>query len=341
MKFSTKPYPPGSSGWLMTGLFVMFLFYGCKKWNEPPAVLVTTVASGLMNPMGIESDDNGNLWVSEGETFNNDGKVWVIKPNGKKYPAIIHLSAFTNAHSGEPQGTSHLLLRRGILYVLSGNYLYSVDVSKFKPGDTPIDAAKLPYEDVGKYMTDKKYPDTHPYNLTVGPNGDLYIADAGANAIIHRHGYNKFSVLADLAGFTNPNPAGPPPGPPVVEAVPTSVWWDGHDFLVTTLTGFPFVKGLAVIYRVSLSGKVSFYQKGFTELVDLAEGQQGHHIAVQYSTFGATGFDPNTGALLWVNGNTSSQLVGGLNMPVGIKQHNNHTWFVTCMGDGVVKKVTY
>ncbi len=338
MKFSTKHSPTNKTWWLVCCLSVFILLAGCKKWNEPPTVTVTTVASGLINPMGIDADNYGNLWVSEGETINNDGTVMMIKPNGKKYTAIINLSAFINKQSGEPQGTSHLLLEGNYLWVLSGDFLYRVDVSQFKPGwSSPIDASKLAKEDIGAFVYAKGYSDSHAYNLTKGPNGDLYIADAGANAIIHRHGWNKYSILADLQGFKNPTPV----GPPEIQAVPTSVWWDGHNFLVTTLTGFPFVKGLAVIYKVSLSGDVSIYQKGFTELVDLAQGQQGHHIAVQYSTFGATGFEPNTGALLWVDGSSAVQMVGGLNMPVGIKQYNNQTWFVTCMGDGTVKKVTY
>lgn len=338
MKFSTKHPSASKLKWLVGFLAVLLLFPGCKKWHEPPVVTVTTVASGIPNPMGIDADHYGNLWVSEGETFQNDGKVWLVQPNGKKYLAIKNLAAFKNAHSGQPQGTAHLLLDRNHLFVLSGDYLYRIDISNFKPGwSKPIDATKLPYEDVGAFVYSKKYPDSHAYNLSRGPDGDIYIADAGANAIIHRHGYNQFSILADIPGFNNPTQL----GPPMIQSVPTSVWWDGHNFLVTTLTGFPFVKGLAVIYKVSLSGQVSIYQKGFTELVDLAEGRQGYHIAVQYSTFGPQGFDHNTGALFWVNGQTSIPMVSGLDMPVGIKQQNNHTWFVTCMGDGTVKKVTY
>ena len=338
MKFSTKHPPANNTWWLVCGLSVFILLAGCKKWNEPPTVTVTTVASGLSTPMGIDVDNYGNLWVSEGETINNDGKVLVIKPNGKKYEAIINLSAFSNKQSHQPQGTSHLLLDGRFLFVLSGDFLYRVDISQFKPGvSNPIDASKLAKEDIGAFMYNKGYPDSHAYNLTKGPDGDLYIADAGANAIIHRHGWEKYSILADLPGFKNPTPV----GPPEIQAVPTSVWWDGHDFLVTTLTGFPFVKGLAVIYKVSLSGNVSIYQKGFTELVDLAPGKEGHHIAVQHSTFGQTGFDHNTGSLIWVNGQSSIPMVQGLDMPVDIKQQNSHTWFVTCIGDGTVKKVTY
>lgn len=338
MKLSTRHYPLSKTGWLVSCLAFFFLFSGCKKWNPPPTVTVTTFASGISNPTGIESDYYGNLWVSEGGTFRNDGKVWFIQPNGKKHLAIKNLSAFKNAHSDEPQGAAHLLLDRNHLFVLSGNYLYRIDISHFKAKWTkPIDARKLPYEDIGAFVYAQKYTDSHAYNLSRGPDGDIYIADAGANAIIHRHGYNKFSILANIPGIKNPTPV----GGPFMESVPTSILSDGQDLLVTTLTGFPFAKGAAVIYKVSLSGKVSLYQKGFTELVDLAQGSQGHHIAVQYSTFGKEGFEHNTGALYWVNGQNSIPMVQGLDMPVGIHQQNNHTWFVTCVGDGTIKKVTY
>jgi hypothetical protein len=341
MKFSTKHLLTNKTAWFVTCLSIFVLLAGCKKFDQPPTVTITTVASGLANPMGIDADNYGNLWVSEGETINNDGRVMFVKPNGQKFPAIVNLSAFSNKQSGQPQGTSHLLLDGHYLFVLSGDYLYRVDISKFRPGvSSPIDASKLAHEDIGAFSYAQGFPDSHAYNLTKGPDGDLYIADAGANAIIHRHGWNKYSILAKFDNFTNPNPPSPSE-PPFIQAVPTSIWWDGHDFLVTTLSGFPFIKGLAVIYKVSLSGNVSIYQKGFTELVDLAQGQQGHHIAVQHSTFGAMGFNHNTGALYWVNGSSSVQFAGGLDMPVGIKQVNYQTWFLTCMGDGTVKKITY
>ena len=329
--------------WLLTSMGLIFLLAGCHKGNENPTLSITTVASGLVVPMGIETDNNGNIWVSEGETVNNDGKVVVIKPNGMKYDAIINLSAFVNKNSGQPQGTSHILRDGGTLYVLSGNYLYTVDVSHFKPGDKPLDATTLPYEDIAAFVY--SYPftndanDSHPYNLTKGPDGDLYISDAGANAIIHRKAKGVYSILAEVPGIANPTPV----GPPAIQAVPTSILYDGHDFLVTTLLGFPFPSGNAMIYKVSTSGNLSVYQQGFTTLVDLAQGNYPEHLAVQYaSSFNpATGFAPNSGSLVWVNGSTIKQLAGGLNMPVGIKQVNNHTWYVTSMGDGTVLKVSY
>ena len=355
MMCSKKNPASAKIAWLVPFAALLLLFAGCKKGNETPHLSVTTVATGLPGVMGIETDNYGNIWVSEGgtdtldskgSTYNNDGKVIVITPNGKQYDAIINLSSYANVHSGELQGTVHILRDGGTMYVLSGDYLYKADISRFKPGDKPIDASTIPSEDIAAVIS--KIPsannpekDSHPYNLTIGPDGKLYIADAGANAIVRRNGVNNYSILAEIPALANP--AFPGLGGPTFQAVPTSIHYDGSNFLVTTLTGFPFPSGQAIIYKVSLSGSVSIYQKGFTMLVDQAAGNYPNHIIVQYASgFNpATGFEPNSGSLLWVNGSTSQVLAGGLNQPVSIKQANGYTWYVTSLGDGSVLKVTY
>lgn len=334
---------------------LLFVFAGCRKEHFPPTLSVTTVASGLAGPMGIETDRHGNLWVSEGgtdtagikgNTHNNDGKVILITPGGKKYDAIIHLASYANIHSKELQGTVHILRDGGTMYVLSGDYLYRADISHFKPGDAPIDASTLPKEDIASVISqipssNNPEKDSHPYNLTKGTNGDLYITDAGANAILHRKGPNNYAILAEIPSFKNPSFPGL--GGPIVQPVPTSIQKDGNNFLVTTLTGFPFLSGKAVVYKVTASGDVSVYQDGFTMLVDQAKGRYPYHIVVQYaSSFNpASGYAPNSGSLIWVNGTTQKVLADGLNQPVGIKQVNSHTWYVTSLGDGAVLKVTY
>ena len=320
---------------------LLLFFAGCKKGNDKPTFTLTTVASGLVNPMGIEVDHHGNIWVTESGTANNDAKVIVITPHGDKYDAIVHLASIINANSGEIQGGGHLLLDNGILYVLSGNYMYKVNVSGFKPGDAPIEGTKLLFEDIASFVF--AYPfvnnahDSHPYNLIKGPDGDIYITDAGANAIIHRKSAGHYAVLAELPGFANPTPV----GPPEVQSVPTGIIFSGGHFLVSTLTGFPFPQGSAVVYKVSLSGNVSVYQPGFSTLVDIADGNIFGTMLLQYGAFGPTGFIPNTGALLFADGTSSTMLTSTLNMPVGLKQVNGYTWYITSMGDGSVLKATY
>lgn len=341
-------------------LILMYMFAGCSNDDDfqppqNPSFAVHTVASGLPGLMGIETDNQGNLWVTEsgtdhpdaqGDTHNDNGKIILITPDGNQYDAIINLSSYANVHSGELQGTVHILRDNGTLYVLSGDYLYLANISDFHPGDAPIDATTLPKEDVSSaissiYSPNNPEQDSHPYNLCKGPDGDLYITDSGANAILHRVGENDYSILAEIPAIENPSFPGL--GGPEVQSVPTSISYDGHEFLVTTLTGFPFPQGKAVIYTISMSGTVSVYQDEFTMLVDQAEGSDGKHLVVQYAaSFNpATGYAPDSGALISVDGSTQTILVDHLNQPVGIKQVHANEWYVTSLGDGLVLKVTY
>lgn len=171
--------------WLVACAALLFIFAGCGKINETPQLSIITVASGLAGPMGIEADRYGNIWVSEagtdtldesGSTHNNDGKVIVITPNGKKYDAIVNLASYANVNSNELQGTVNILRERDTLYVLSGDNLYKANVSHWKPGDKPLDAHTLPSEDIAAVVSQISSPnnpdkDSHPYNLTIGPKG--------------------------------------------------------------------------------------------------------------------------------------------------------------------------
>lgn len=323
-----------------TFLIAILFLAGCHKGHDEPTVKVTTIATGLVLPMGLETDKWGNIWVAETGTAHNDGKIVLVKPNGMKYDAIVHLSSISNELADEAEGPANLIMDNNYLYVLAGEFLYKINVSGFKPGDPAIDASSLSYENIGAYVRGLNIVvpnDSHPYNLIKGPDGDIYIADAGANAIIHRHSAGNYSVLAKLPGFANPTPV----GPPQVQAVPTGIIFDGHDFLVSTLTGFPFIEGKANIYRVTLSGNVSVYQPGFTTLTNLCDGNIYGHGVLHYANFGQMGFAPNTGSFMLSNGSTSKVLVGNLNMPVGLKQINFHSWYISSMGDGTILKVNF
>lgn len=324
----------------LTCFAFLLLLAGCKKGLDKPPVHVTTVASGLEHQIGLEVDKNGNIFVSLPGTGNNDAKVVAIRPNGRKYDAIVNLASFVNK-GGEILGGGHLLLDGDMLYVLSGVYLYKADISGFKPGDAPMDAGSLPFEDIGSFVL--AYPfqnnafDSHPYNLTKGPGGDLYIADAGANAILHRESAGVYSVLAEIPGIANPTPV----GPPQIQSVPTGIHYDGKRFLVTTLLGFPFPAGMARIYSVSTSGAVALYKTGLTSLVDICEGNNGGNLVLEYAVFGQMGFAPNTGSLTWTNGTTTETIISKMNMPIAVEKTKVNTWYINSMGDGTVLKVSF
>lgn len=323
----------------------MLVFTSCQKEKEATPALkemlsVNTLVDGLHSPMGLETDAEGRIWVAEGGTGKCDGKVSVICTDGKIYPVITDFES-NIIDNGETDGPTHLLFADGYLYILGAKgKLYKAHVSNFKPGDASVKASTLAVENIGAFVLAYNFVnnahDSHPYNLTVGPDGAIYITDAGANAILRRASNGTLSVLAEVPGVNNPLPI----GPPVVQSVPTGIIWDGNNFLVTTLLGFPFPQGKALIYKISPAGTVSIYQDGFTTLVDIAKGNTNGHLVLEHGIFGATGFIPNTGRLVWANGLTATELKGGLNTPVGLKQADEHTWYVTSLGDGSVLKVT-
>lgn len=170
---------------LTFGAFV--LLTGCRKEHDFPTLKITTVSQGLENPMGVETDNDGNAWIAESGNEKIPGKVVVVTKDGEVHDAITNFETIIT--NGDTEGPSHLLFKDGLLYILGARgKMYIADVSGFKPGNTPMDASSLTVEDIGSFVL--AYPfvnktnETHPYNLTKGPDGDIYIADAAANAII-------------------------------------------------------------------------------------------------------------------------------------------------------------
>jgi hypothetical protein len=322
---------------------IALLLTNCSKNKDeptPPKLTVTTFASGFTSPNGIAIDPAGNIWMADQGTGANDAKVWVMKPGGEKFAAIINLESILV--KTDLDAPSHLLFADGLLYILGAKgRLYKADVSSFTPGNPPLTAASLGFEDIGAFVLTypflKNTHQSHPYGIAKAPDGSFYITDAAANAILRRSRTGVYSVVAEVPGIPNPTPV----GAPIVESVPTGVIIENGKLLVTTLLGFPFPAGKALIYEITFAGQVSVYQQSFTTLVDIVKGNQSGYLVAEHGTFGATGFNKNTGRLVWANGQTATAFVSDLNLPAGIAQANEHTWYVTSLGDKSVLKVTY
>jgi hypothetical protein len=110
---------------------------------------------------------------------------------------------------------------------------------------------------------------SHPYGL-VGEGQQLYIIDAGFNIV--RKVDARRGTTETLASFApTPNPRFPA-GPPVLENVPTSIRWDGHDLLVTLLSGGPFfLPGYSTIQQVDpRTGGITPLINGLSSAIDVA-----------------------------------------------------------------------
>lgn len=310
-----------------------------QEQDDPAQIRMDTLATGLAAPLGVAPDNQGRVWIGEVAA----GQVSVITPDGKKYPAI---TGFTVGVSPEnlPDGLNHLLYKDGKLYILHGvdEKLYIADVAAFKPGDQPLAASQLACEPIGQVVLDSlnsKDPlASNLYNMAFGPDGDLYIADAGANAIIRRSKTGKVSIFAAIPGVSQVTPS----GTSTVESVPTGIVFDGEKFWVTILTGFPFPAGKARIYQVDLTGKVMVYQEGFSSLVDIVLQADGQPLVLQIAEAGQQGYLPNTGRLLQVKNGQISTVLQELNFPTSIKRGPQaNTYYINSLAGGTLMRITY
>lgn len=303
----------------------------------------TTFATGLTAPLGIEADAKGQLWVTEAGTgLANNGQLSLITPQGKVYAAVTGFPSQVSPE-GAVFGLNHLVLNNGILWILQGveGKLYKFNISSFKPGDAPLQANELEYEDIGSFVKDYAFEDdtneTDIFNLTVGPEGDLFIADAAANAIIRRKSTTgKLSVFATIPpiGNSSGNPA-------MVQAVPTGIVFDGDKFLVCTFTGFPYPAQKATIYQVDLNGNTSVYQTGLPVLTDIELGLDQKPVVIEYGTWTGETFTQNSGTIVRSTRQRNTEVVTGLNFPNSIKKSGLITYYIAETYDGRIRKVVF
>ncbi|TDE15590.1 ScyD/ScyE family protein [Dyadobacter psychrotolerans] len=300
--------------------------------SEPTSFQASAYASGLKAPIGMTLDNKGQIWVTEGGLGKDDASVSVITTDGKVSQVITGFkSEFAN---GAIEGMGHVIFKEGKLYILNGlaNRLYIADVSSYKTGDQ-IALGALESQDLGTFIDGLKLVtplNSNVFNMTFGPDGHLYILDAGSNAIIKRDQTTKeLSLFARIPNVTQNQ-----------EPVPTSIVYDGSKFLLTTFSGGPFFKGTAKIFQVDKSGKVDDYKTNLTTLTSIVLTPNNKPLVTEFAEFSLTqpGFVAGTGRVANEDGVT---LFSGLTMPTDLERSGDKTYYVLSNGTGTVQKLTY
>ncbi len=302
----------------------------------------TTLAQGFNGPQGILVDPAGNVWVIDsglggdqelpfvspdtGEsttaTFGQTARVVKVAPDGTQTEIATLPSLLTGQ---EALGGARLALLDGTLYATSGGWLGATGdtalpntaaVVKIADGQVSEAAQTWPLEK--NQNPDGFVLESHPYGLTAGPDGKLWVADAGANTLLKVDpSTGQVDLVAVFDGvpapFPNPNRGNAMESDPV----PTAVAFDrdGNTY-VSFLPGVPFAPGAAKVVKVTADGQVSDYATGLTVLTDMRTGPDGELYAVQMAEFTEQGPTPNTGAILRIRqGGASEVLISGLSFP--------------------------
>jgi hypothetical protein len=117
------------------------------------------------------------------------------------------------------------------------------------------------------------HPDSNPYGLLATDHG-VFATDAGGNTVLRTRRGGEISPIAVLAPRFVPGPE--PDSRIPMQSVPTTVTHGPDGALyVGELTGFPFPKGAAKVWRLERGEKPEVYAEGFTNIIDIAFDRRG------------------------------------------------------------------
>jgi sugar lactone lactonase YvrE len=314
-----------------------------------------TVASDLGNPRGITTGPGGRLLVVE----TASGAIDELRKGGVQtiatVPGAVDVAANglgnTYAVIGGPEpdappppaGSHPASLVR---IAPNGNVEQIADIGAYQvthPDEDDLDQPPNPSE-------------SNPNGLALLPGGNVLVADAAANDLLRVDVHGQITTVAHFKPEFVPwgLPFGPPIGTIVpAEAVPTAVAVgpDGA-YYVSELTGFPFAKGAARIWRiepgsveavcdpVASSGGCSSVATGFSSVIDLTFGPDGTMYVLELAKNGLAGAlvlnteFPPIGALWAVKNGVRTLVSDSLVAPGGVTVDSSGTIFVTTLTFG-------
>ena len=167
----------------------------------------TTIASGLNGPMGVTVEPDGTVWIVDSglagedtlmfpdlEThelspmpFGESARLVRVSPDGSQ----SDMATMPSLHFGEEfLGASRVVAVGDALYITSGEWGEGLEIDRpahmgslvrYRDGELTDVATTWPIErdenPAGALV------ETHPYGLTEGPDGMLWLADAAGNTL--------------------------------------------------------------------------------------------------------------------------------------------------------------
>jgi sugar lactone lactonase YvrE len=262
----------------------------------------TTLVSGLDSPRYAVLTGDGGLIVTEAGTGNTEtieppagsppdaepivrglnGKVQRISSTGEKTLLVDKLPSY--GPTGDNVGPAGIVVANGFIYVaVTGNInvpnpLANEDAVlkiNMQTGEIIKLADIAAFEKTNNPQAGVPHPlDSDPYGMDMGPDGNLYVANAGGNDIYQVNpNTGDIKLVALLAGLPGPFPNPERGGKMELDPVPTDITTgpDGNLY-VGLLTGGPFPVGAAKVLKVTPGGTVTDFATGLTAVTGVAFG---------------------------------------------------------------------
>jgi sugar lactone lactonase YvrE len=313
------------------------------------AAAPVTVASGLNGTFILAAGEDGAIYAFDGGAGNTEsisppagapadtpplvrgrtGSIFRIAPNGSRTTVASGLPSY------EGFGATGLVVANGFVwanFTVSPAALYGAQpypeegylVKIALAGGAPTRVADIAgYEAANSPQAAAGHPpESNPWGLALGPDGNLYVTDAAGNDLLRVNpttGAIDLVVLFPGLPGTEPNEARG--GRNEADPVPTGVAAaPGGGFFVAHLPGEAGAPppGSGKVVRVSPTGQLSDYATGFNFAVNLAVGPDSQLYVVELvGGFGPQG--PLPGRVTRVRaGGVKEVVADGLNAPGGI-----------------------
>lgn len=292
-------------------------------------------------PDSVPLTEEGQDSAADHPYLNNTARLIRVGIDGT-VTEVLHLPVFVMREG--PQGAGRIAWLDGALYVTNGAWSNGMD------SDRPTNMAAVVEVKDGRSrelattweIEKRDNPggaaiETNPFDLTVGPDGGLWLTDAAGNTLYRLDpatgALELRAVFAPLPGpVANPLRG----GAHEIEPVPTAVAFDDDgDTYVALLPGLPFLPGSGKVVRVASDGSIRDHATGFTMLTDLVTGPDGRLYGVSIGEFTDQGPVPNTGSVLRIEGGDGSRaILSGLSFPTTIAFAANGDAFLAINGIG-------
>jgi hypothetical protein len=299
------------------------------------------VLEGLNSPQGVFVADDGSVYIIDSGVGGEETISYVNATTGEpieaKFGQTSRVLRLTSDGSAEEiavlpsvatdedlMGGARLTELDGDLYATVGTWNMAlgedVTIDHF---DEVVRLEETGIETVANLWAHEhaNNPDgtanieSHPYGITSGSDGRLYVTDAAANALIAVDpATGKTETIAVFEGLPGVFPSPTRDGAMITDPVPTGVVIaeDGTMY-VSLLSGAPFVPGSAKVVQVAEDGTVSDFATGLTMLTDLQMGPDGHLYAVSFGMFTQQGPVFNSGSVIRIlDDGTTETVIAGL-----------------------------
>ena len=248
-------------------------------------IAVEVVVEGLTSPRGLALDQDGNLLIAE------TGGGRLLKVTRDRDVSSLTTTRLPHSLNSGPDsaytaGPSAISLLNGEVYVIVGEFRGDKSARLYRiTGESGYEAV-TPVTDAFSALANRF---SNPYDIVNAPEvGGWIVSDAGGNSLLAVDLDGNIRDYVVFQSFTIPDHEAP------VEMVPTGIarGADGAVY-VGSLTGFPYPRGQAVVWRVEDlngdgdamdEGEVEPFVTGLTAVTDIAFGPDGTLYIAEFSS---------------------------------------------------------